>query len=96
MKIWKWQLNVEDRQQISMPKGAQILTVQIQHDVLCLWALVDDTAGPFQQESRWVAIIGTGNPIPTSLKLKQYIGTFQLYGGDLVFHVLNTDIKSQR
>lgn len=39
--IYKYPLDVTDVQEIKLPVGAEILTVQAQNGTLCLWALVD-------------------------------------------------------
>lgn len=77
--IWKYQLDVTDRQRLYMPKGAEILCVQNQGGVLCLWAKVDSGAKP---EERVIVIVGTGRPIHRDLK---YIGTVQQVA--FVWHV---------
>lgn len=64
------------------PEVNRPLTVQVQHGIPCLWIAVD-------QASRviWVRIriFGTGHPgIEPDM---DYVGTFQLHGGELVFHV---------
>lgn len=79
MRVWKWSLRVASLQSLPIPKNAEILTVQLQDNIPCLWALVDETA-PIEYRS--FAIYGTGEPISNPGK---YIGTFQL--GALVFHV---------
>ena len=66
-----------------MPAGAKILSVQVQRDNCCIWALCDDGKN-VKSEKREIAIYGTGNPIPDNPW--KYISTFQLFGGDLVFH----------
>ena len=67
-----------------MPKGAEILTVQSQHDVPQLWALVDPTQ---PTEERCIEIFGTGHPIRYDMGVeRKYIGTFQVDGGQYVFH----------
>lgn len=81
--IWKFMLQSEDLQQISMPKGAQILCVQVQHGMPHLWAIVDIAA---MHEMRAFWIIGTGHQHEV-VPIKNYIGTYQLMGGDLIFHV---------
>lgn len=81
--IYKYQLEVKDNLTIELPIGAEILTVQSQRDKPCIWALVDNDA---IKENRKFKIIGTGNPIE-NLSNSKYIGTFQLYGGSLVFHL---------
>lgn len=84
--IFKYPIKVEDEQIVMLPINAQILTVQTQHETPCIWALID------KNENRTtpvkVKIYGTGHPIPDSENLT-YIGTFQLYGGNIVFHVFH-------
>lgn len=81
--IYKFPLRVDDSQVVSMPKDAAVLCVQAQNDSPCLWALVDDEA---QREDRTILIRGTGHN-SKGLTRGAYLGTFQLYGGTLVFHV---------
>ena len=85
MRIWKWTLEVTDRQQLLIPEGAKLLTVQIQHGMPQLWALVDENAPIIH---RTIAIYGTGNPLPDG-DPGQYVGTYQIRGGALVFHVFD-------
>jgi len=82
--VWKFPLQAIDGQTVEMPEGAKILCVQVQNGVPCMWA-VCDPAVTVRKEKRYFAVVGTGHPhdvIP-----KDYIGTFQLEGGGLVFHV---------
>ena len=81
MKIWKWTLEVTDTQAITVPVGAKFLDVQMQGGQCCIWALCDPDA---EREQRRIAIYGTGNPMPDSHG--EYIATFQMAGGALVFH----------
>ncbi len=83
MKIWKWTLQLIDLQTIKMPIGAKMLTVQIQYGNPQLWALCDPEE---PTEGRHIAIYGTGNPVPDIVG-QQYIATFQLCNGELIFHV---------
>lgn len=83
MRIWKYRLNIIDEQQLFLPVDAKILTVQTQHGTCCLWTLVNEENTA--KEFRKIAIYGTGNPLPDNPG--EYIGTFQMHGGDLVFHV---------
>lgn len=82
MKIWKYQIEITDTQTIDMPKGAQVLAVQVQHGVPCVWALVDPeaTAQPLD-----IHVLGTGHPVPDGIG--RHLGTFQVSDGALVFHV---------
>jgi len=69
-------------QQISMPRDAIPLTVQVQDGQPRLWAIVD----PERDEvKRAFFTVGTGDPLPPELTLR-YVATFQFEGGMLVFH----------
>jgi hypothetical protein len=57
--IWKWVIELTDRQVIEMPRGSKILTCQLQNGSICLWALVNPTQ---ELEHRIIQIVGTGNP----------------------------------
>jgi hypothetical protein len=88
--IWKFSISdhlyqqgmVTDRPAIPMPKGAEILTVQVQRDEAQVWAIVDSDA---PVEPRTLVIVGTGQPMPDDLG--RYVGTWQAVGGHFVFHV---------
>lgn len=82
-EIWKYDID-EGQQFIKMPKGAKHLTVQMQHNTPRIWVIVDPNA---DREDRLVSVIGTGHSIPDSRLLGEYVGTFQLANGLLVFHV---------
>ena len=84
MQIWKFPLAMTDVQELQMPEGALMLCVQVQRNVPCLWALCDETA---PKRPRGISIYGTGHPV--SAAPKTYIGTFQIAGGDLVFHAFD-------
>jgi len=86
--IWKYELKVTDEQVISVPVGAQALAVQVQGvglcGALCIWALVDSEA---ELRHRTVYIHGTGHEVSLGAQSGRHIGTVQLAGGALVFHV---------
>lgn len=83
--IWKFELKTTDNQFIEMPKGAQLLAVQTQFDKPCVWALVNPKA---EKEKRCFEIFGTGHTVSSDMGTdRNYIGTYQLHGGSLVFHV---------
>ena len=81
MRIWKWKLEATDVQTIAVPAGAKLLDVQVRGGSPNLWSLCDETAPP---TPRRIAIYGTGNPMPD--EPGDYIATFQMHGGALVFH----------
>lgn len=81
-RIFKYELSV-DGTNISMPVGAEILTVQSQNRTLCLWALVDPEAA---KEIRYFEVFGTGHPIGYDAGVsREYIATVQ--DGGFVWHV---------
>ena len=84
MTIWKFELEKEDIQSIQMPVGAEILCLQMQGGKPCIWALVNPQA---DNETRGFITYGTGHVVPTEPYNHIYIGTYQLFSGDLVFHV---------
>lgn len=65
----------------------KILTVQVQHDSIMIWAEVD-TAIPNRKFE--VAAIGTGWPLDAKncvLDTHDYLGTLQFMDGHLVLHI---------
>lgn len=81
--IYKYPLQVTDYQEVQIPWDAQLLSVQVQNGTPCLWALVETTR---QKERVVIDIYGTGNPIEADLHERDFIDTFQMHGGSLVFH----------
>ncbi len=65
--------------------GGQMLTIQIQNNTPCIWVLVNPENVKEKVKVK-IRTIGTGYPIKENFNGK-YIGTFQLSGGALVFHV---------
>lgn len=84
-KIYKYSFEVQDKVTIRIPRNSTILIVQTQRDTPCLWALVD----PDEELCDFVfRIFGTGHPIDPDL-IGDYIGTFQMDEGRLVFHIFH-------
>lgn len=85
MRIWKQVLEIKDSQVISLPRGAQIMSVQFQKGILCLWFLANE----YQEKvnRRHILIVGTGHPLPDTIM--RYIGTVQepLNSEVLVWHL---------
>jgi hypothetical protein len=84
-KVWEYPLTMIDDTVLDLPQDAEVLTVQWQHEHPCLWVLVDPTA---PTERRVFRIVGTGHPISGDVR---YVGTVQLDGGALIFHVFEVD-----
>jgi len=72
--IWKYELS-PGQQVIKLPKGANILSVTAQEEVVCLWAFVTPENEP---EMRVFRILGTGDLINNEFSELEFIGTVQL------------------
>ena len=81
-RIHKYTLAVMDEQTLLLPRGARIMTIQVQAGQPQLWAYVDPTK---PKEARKIRVIGTGRMIDDDPG--DYLGTFQMHAGALVFHV---------
>ena len=83
--IWKFELGVTDKQIVTLPIGAEILSVQTQNETPCLWALVNPKS---ETEERVFEMFGTGHPVYCDMGIdRKFIGTFQMRNGRLVFHL---------
>jgi hypothetical protein len=71
---------------IELPRYSKILCIQMQGNQPCLWAMVDKDCK--EKESRIFEIYGTGHDMKEVPQ--EYIGTFQVNGGQFVFHVFET------
>lgn len=85
--IWKYTMLGPDCD-FEMPEGAQILCVQTQNEIPQIWALVDPA---LNKTTRRFTTYGTGHDV--SENPGEYIGTFQTFGGRLIFHVFEEKIK---
>lgn len=81
--IYKYPLQIVDAQELWLPNGAQVLTAQVQHGALQLWALVSPSG---LTERVRLRIVGTGHVFPDADQWR-YLSTVQVDGGVLVFHV---------
>ena len=85
MKIWKYQIGTkivtDNTVQVDMPKGAEIICVQAQREIPCVWALVDPEA---QLETRYFYIAATGDDVPGG---GRYVGTVFQHDGAYVWHI---------
>lgn len=83
--IYKYPLDVCGSQSIEIPRGAVPLSVQVQHGCPQLWAIVDSDR---QTEVVRVETVATGQPLDSGrMAGMSHVGTYQLRGGSLVFHV---------
>jgi hypothetical protein len=88
-RIFKFPAPITGRFDLSLPANVSILSVAMQHETPCIWAIVDD------QEARWnrsFAWFGTGQPIPEeSDERLAFIGTVLIENGSLVFHLFEVN-----
>ena len=82
---WKFPLVMDDRQVIRMPKGAHVLSAQMQFERLCAWAVVDNTVT--EQVDVEFRVAGTGHPLDDMDESWYFLSTVQMLDGGLVFHV---------
>jgi hypothetical protein len=75
--IYKYPLHSKDCT-LQLPKGAEILTVQLQNEIPTLWALVNPMT---VTEERHICIVGTGWDVEDTMK---YITTYM--DGYFVWH----------
>lgn len=93
MSIWKYRIPIESmiivnsdsigEFTILMPRGSRTLCVQIQGDAPHIWTRVDTEA---ELEPHSFTLVGTGHKCDGTIFM-QYIGTFQMASGNLVFHL---------
>ena len=79
--IWKFPIPVEDRFAIEMPRDAEVLHIEAQHNHGWMWARV---APERKLEVRRFLLRGTGHPVDMECR---HLGSFMLNDGALVFHV---------
>lgn len=82
MVIWKFPLETIDEQSVTVPIINRPLCIQVNNGKPCLWMVVDPEAERVRVRIR---VFGTGHPGVTADM--DYIGTYQIEGGSLVFHV---------
>jgi hypothetical protein len=83
--VWKYSIELRDVIVLELPKGAEVLSVQEQFDHPEMWVMVDTLA---DKEKRYFECYGTGHEmrILTPGYTRKLINTFQMSGGNYVFH----------
>ena len=84
--IYKYQFQVNDFLEINLPVDSKVLTVQMQNDVPSIWVEQDPEREKYKQK---FAIFGTGQNMGRAdgYGTLEYVGTFQMNDGGLVFHL---------
>ena len=79
MQVWKFPLRPgTGSQQVRIPRGAQLLSIQLQDGMPTLWALCDEDA-PLVERQLWA--YGTGDAM---VKAWPFVATLQI--GTAVLH----------
>lgn len=86
--IHKYQLQIEQHQEIQLHEGAEILCLQVQNNDPFLWMMVD-TQRPMV--SMRIITHGTGHEVHPDAG--RYLGTYQLNDGQFVFHCFEPKVK---
>lgn len=84
MVIWKYNLLLQDKQQIEWPEDSKVLCVQDQKSILTIWALCNPNNKKVKVS---IEIWGTGNPMKTD---HEYIGTVQI--SSYVWHIFYREL----
>lgn len=82
MKIFKYPVQFGPFS-LDLPYGAKVLSVGVQENQPFLWAQVQEAGNP--PETRLFRVYGTGHLMREDEIA--FIGTFQLDGGALIFHL---------
>lgn len=82
--IYKYQIEIQDKFTLEMPKHAKILTVQTQFGTPCIWAKIDPDEPIVKRK---FLLLGTGHDA-SKVYEELYIGTFQMHS--FVFHLFET------
>lgn len=84
--IYKFPVPMQQLFQQELPKGATVLSVQEQVNAAQMWVMLDPDE---ETEVRHFEVYGTGFEMRTltPTEKREYIGTFQMDGGQLVFHL---------
>ena len=90
MVIYKYQVKPGDIGEFSvaMPRTSTVVAVQMQGDDPQMWVIVDPGSPVMMRRFR---VVATGESFDPTWR---YIGTFQMRGGGLVFHLLEEAIES--
>lgn len=84
--IWKYPFPVCDTFRQDMPKGSEVLSIQVQDGNPVMWVLCD----PLQFNASYMFnIFGTGKTFAKELFAGGHVGTFQLNG--FVWHVFKVE-----
>lgn len=84
--IWKYELTVNDMQEVMMPSDAKVVSFGTDpNGVVCIWALVETDNSILPLHARLFRLAGTGHPLPPNIHDYRFIGTTNM--GMYVWHL---------
>lgn len=85
--ILKYPLNIAVQQVVHLPVEAQVLSIEVQHNKLCMWALCEDAAFRQTKAVEVVMIMTGAIGVPEDiLTTHHFMGTKMLSNGGFVVH----------
>lgn len=81
--VYKYGLRLQDKQILSIPAGCKPRKIMVQNGAVNMWVEVDPNKPP---QATHFDTFGTGHTIPDDKSL-EYVDSYMLEGGALVFHV---------
>ena len=84
LKVYKYEIPIQDEFSLTMDKNAKILKVENQGDKPYMWALVDPDK---EMITRKFLFVGTGQRIDYCQPQLKHISTFQSQEGSYIFHI---------
>ena len=84
LKVYKYEIPIQDEFSLTMDRNAKILKVENQGDKPYMWALVDPDK---EMITRKFLFVGTGQRIDYCQPQLKHISTFQVQGGRYIFHI---------
>jgi len=81
--IWKYELKVQDTQEIDIPCGYEVLMVNTQKGIPCLWVRVDPNSPKLREI---IYTHGTGHNIEHQCKL-EHLGSYLTDNDEMCSHV---------
>jgi hypothetical protein len=86
--IWKYTLEVKEKQSVGMPFGSKILSAESQGNAIFLYALVDtEEVTEYIKNSYEILVYGTGHEMINDISNYNFLNTVKMDSGSLMFHV---------
>ena len=91
MVVYKYEITPSLGLKVTVPKGAQLLSVQEQNGNPCMWCLVDESKA--ETETWDIEVFGTGHYMPELYGefSRKHLGTVLLNEGSLVLHLFKVE-----